>query len=72
MRHHSHIGLFVLLVLVSISARAQLNVTTGQTAQQLAELIAGPGVVVSNASIIGDAIAIGSFTQGATPFRNWS
>lgn len=44
---------------------AQLNVTTGQTAQQLAEIIAGPGVVVSNASIIGDADAIGAFTSGA-------
>ncbi|MDP6908839.1 MAG: choice-of-anchor L domain-containing protein, partial [Flavobacteriales bacterium] len=52
---------------MSEKAMAQLNVTTGQSAQQLAELIAGPGVVVSNATITGDAIAIGSFNQGGTP-----
>ena len=40
-------------------------VTTGQTAQQLAEVIAGPGVVVSNASITGDPTAIGAFAGGA-------
>ena len=40
-------------------------VTTGQTAQQYAEVIAGLGVVVSNASITGDADAIGAFTSGA-------
>ena len=48
-------------------AVAQLVVTTGQTAQQLAEVIAGPGVVVSNASITGDVSAIGAFNQGANP-----
>lgn len=40
-------------------------VNTGQTAQQLAEIIAGPGVIVSNASITGDPSAIGSFNGGA-------
>ena len=44
--------------------RAQLNVNTGQTAQQLAEIIAGAGVVVSNASIIGSPQAIGAFVNG--------
>jgi len=44
-----------------------MNVATGQTAQQLAEVIAGPGVQVFNASITGDPIAIGYFSQGATP-----
>lgn len=42
-------------------------VTTGQTAQQLAEIIAGPGVVVSNATITGSPLAIGAFTTGANP-----
>lgn len=42
-------------------------VTTGQTAQQLAEVIAGSGVVVSNASITGSANAIGAFSSGANP-----
>lgn len=44
---------------------AQMAVTTGQTAQQLAEVIAGTGVLVSNASISGDLLAIGAFTTGA-------
>lgn len=48
-----------------MQSKAQLAVTTGQTAQQLAEIIAGPGVVVSNASITGSADAIGAFTTGA-------
>ncbi len=48
-----------------MQAKAQLVVTTGQTAQQLAEVIAGPGVVVSNAIITGDPTAIGAFTSGA-------
>ncbi|TNF25856.1 MAG: hypothetical protein EP314_06335, partial [Bacteroidetes bacterium] len=54
-----------LLCLTTISVQAQLVVNTGQTAQQLAEIIAGPGVVVSNASITGSAQAIGAFTTGA-------
>ncbi len=60
--------LFILIFGICRQSAAQLNVTTGQTAQQLAEIIAGPGVVVSNASITGDpALAIGAFTEGATP-----
>lgn len=61
--------IFILLSLLAFAntSWAQLNVTTGQTAQQLAEVIAGPGVVVSNASITGDVSAIGEFTQGGTP-----
>lgn len=55
----------VVLLLVCQESSAQLVVTTGQTAQQLAELIAGPGVVVSNASITGSPDAIGAFTTGA-------
>lgn len=48
-----------------MTSQAQLVVNTGQTAQQLAEIIAGPGVIVSNASITGDPSAIGSFNGGA-------
>jgi len=44
-----------------------MAVTTGQTAQQLAEVIAGNGVLVSNASITGSPQAIGAFTTGANP-----
>lgn len=60
---------FVLCFLAATSfvAKAQLTVTTGQTAQQLAEIIAGPGVVVSNASVTGSALAVGAFVTGANP-----
>lgn len=55
----------MLLLVANVSA--QMVVTTGQTAQQLAEIIAGPGVVVSNASITGSPLAIGAFTTAANP-----
>lgn len=59
-------ALFILCFsLLSWETHAQLVVTTGQTAQQLAEIIAGPGVVVSNASTTGSATAIGAFSTGA-------
>jgi gliding motility-associated-like protein len=57
--------LAILISSIWMQSKAQLVVTTGQTAQQLAELIAGPGVVVSNASITGDPTAIGAFSSGA-------
>lgn len=57
--------LALLMSSVWMQSHAQLTVTTGQTAQQLAEIIAGPGVTVSNASITGDAAAIGAFGSGA-------
>lgn len=41
-----------------------MTVNTGQTAQQLAEIIAGAGVVVSNASITGSPQAVGAFSLG--------
>lgn len=55
----------VFYLLIFNSAKAQLAVATGQTAQQLAELIAGAGVTVSNATITGSPDAIGAFTTGA-------
>jgi gliding motility-associated-like protein len=54
-----------LLLFLSHNVVAQLNITTGQTALQLANMIAGPGVVVSNATISGSPQAIGAFTTGA-------
>ena len=62
--------LFVFVLLLATLGReamAQMAVTTGQTAQQLAEIIAGAGVTVSNASITGSNQAIGDFTTGANP-----
>ncbi|MCF8256541.1 MAG: choice-of-anchor L domain-containing protein [Flavobacteriales bacterium] len=52
---------------VPFVGKAQLAVTTGQTAQQLAEIIAGAGVVVSNASITGSPQAVGAFVNGGNP-----
>jgi gliding motility-associated-like protein len=57
--------LLLLFALMPLGALAQMVVTTGQTAQQLAEIIAGAGVTVSNASITGSAQAIGAFSTGA-------
>lgn len=66
MKHlYSYFILFV-LVAVSNSAFAQLNIVTGQTAQDYAEFIAGAGVTVSNASITGSPDAVASFTTGGT------
>lgn len=52
-------------MVLPMAVRAQLTISTGQTAQQLAEIIAGAGVTVSNASITGSPQAIGAFVNGA-------
>ena len=55
---------FTLILSFVGQTKAQLGITASSptlTAQDLAEIIAGPGVVVSNASITGDPTAIGSF-----------
>lgn len=65
-----HVVHFLLLLIASALPQfcfAQMTITTGQTAQQLAEIIAGAGVTVSNASITGSNQAIGSFVTGANP-----
>ena len=63
---YSHL-IFCVAFLFANTAWAQLTITTGETAQQLAEVIAGPGVTVSGATITGSADAIGSFVTGANP-----
>lgn len=60
----SFLSLIGLCVLFSYTTQAQIQPTTGQTALQLAQNIAGVGVTVSNASITGDPNAIGEFTTG--------
>ena len=40
---------------------AQITVTGGQTAQQLAEILAGPNITVTNAILTGGGVASGSF-----------
>ncbi len=58
------VGLVVCLLNVS-ELKAQLTVQGGFTAQQLAEIIAGPGITVSNATINGSPQAHGTF-NGST------
>jgi gliding motility-associated-like protein len=55
------------VLVLPFHAFGQLAITTGQTAQQLAEIIAGAGVTVSNASITGSPQAIGAFVNGGNP-----
>ncbi len=50
-----------LTVLLSKVCIAQLTVNGGLTATQLAQLLAGPGITVSNATLTGSPAAAGSF-----------
>ena len=53
---------FVVLVCFGIqNVNAQLDVSTGYTGSQLANALAGPGVIVSNISYSGDPVAAGLF-----------
>jgi len=49
-------------MLTGLSLSAQISVNSGQTAQQLAEFLAGPNIRVSNALITGSSNASGIFT----------
>ena len=53
--------LYLTSVLCFASASAQLVVNGGYTAQQLAEILAGPGITVTNATLTGAAVAAGVF-----------
>lgn len=53
--------LLLLLLGFSLQSNAQLVVQNGPTPIQLAEIIAGPGVTVSNATVTGSNVAYGSF-----------
>lgn len=50
----------------SFSGKAQLILNTSQTAQDLANIIAGNGVAVTNASLVCPTGAFASFSNGAT------
>lgn len=67
---HTHIIAFFLGIVLSFfcdfSAVAQLTVTGGLNATQLANIIAGPGITVSNAVYTGAPIAVGSFDGTAS------
>ncbi|MES2590353.1 MAG: choice-of-anchor L domain-containing protein [Bacteroidota bacterium] len=64
MRHFFILTCFtgVLIFFGFNTAYAQLTFNNGQTASQLAQMLAGPGVTVSNATFNCAANAIGSFT----------
>ena len=56
--------LFSLFVLSSaLTVNAQITVNGGYTAQQLAEILAGSNVTVSNALITGPSAGYGSFAS---------
>lgn len=54
--------LFFLLISGFTGLKAQISVTGGLTGQQLAELLAGPNITVTNAVLTGGAVASGSFS----------
>lgn len=58
--------LILLVVGLSTEAKAQLTVAGGLNATQLAQMLAGPGITVSNAVITGDPTAAGSFNGSAS------
>ncbi|MFY7963394.1 MAG: choice-of-anchor L domain-containing protein [Chitinophagaceae bacterium] len=64
--------LFLTTLLNCIVSYSQITVTTGQTAAQLAQKIVGPGVTISNVTLISKATQCGEFnaTANAFPFTN--
>lgn len=61
MKKTTHLMLFLMLFFVPILGFNQLTVNNTQTATQLAQLLAGPNVTISNASLTGSNLASGSF-----------
>jgi len=64
-------GLFICFVSMFLflsinSANAQMIFNNGLTAQQLAQTLAGPGIIISNATFSCTANGIGSFTGGGS------
>jgi len=53
---------FFIFLLIGLNLSAQISVNSGQTAQQLAEFLAGPNITVTNASITGSSNATGIFS----------
>ena len=53
--------LFFTFLLTGLNVSAQISVSIGQTAQQLAEFLAGPNITVTNAVITGNSNAAGIF-----------
>ena len=60
-KFHSILLVGLCMLFLTSTSNAQINVTGGQTAQQLAEILAGPNITVTNAVLIGGGVASGSF-----------
>ncbi|MBI1288176.1 MAG: PKD domain-containing protein [Flavobacteriales bacterium] len=68
-RYQRFLSFFLLLSLLTIAnenAFAQLTVTGGLNATALAQMLAGPGITVSNATLTGAPDAAGSFNGSAS------
>ncbi len=61
MKFFNHFLLSIFGLFISSSFFAQINTTGGLTAQQLASILAGPNITVTNAVLTGGATASGSF-----------
>lgn len=57
---------FVLLTVITRESVAQLGVVNNNNPTQLAQVLAGPGVVVSNATLNCPASALGTFNNGGS------
>ncbi len=59
---------FLLCALISTNIFSQITVTTGQTANQLAQKLVGSGITISGATLISTATQCGKFTATANAF----
>lgn len=56
------IGILFSIILIGFNSNAQIAVNGGLTAQQLANILAGPNITVTNAVLTGSGVASGSFS----------
>jgi hypothetical protein len=61
MKLYLRIRLMVCLALLAVSSHAQINVTPSQTAAQLAQMLTGNGVTVTNPTLTCPTVANGIF-----------
>ena len=62
MKFFYRISLVLFAVILNSTINAQINTTGGLTAQQLATILAGPNITVTNAVLTGGGTASGSFS----------
>ena len=68
MKMNYKLALAIVGLLSAFSSHAQIAVTGGYTAQQLANYLAGPNITVSNAVLTGSTVASGQFTYTGAGF----